>query len=854
MHQLLTTGKISTLLLVFAIILSSCSGESTVYTLESEATPPEGGEVSPATGEYEDGTRVEVQATANEGWVFDSWQGDVSGADNPAVVTMDSDKIFTALFQPREYPLDITVDGGGTVEESIVEEKRKEYEPGTVVELNAVADEGWRFVEWQGDLNGSENPQQITVDDAKSVTAVFERRDYPLTINMDGEGNVQEEVIENPSKDYAYQTVVELTATPAEGWEFDRWEGDIEGSDNPQQITVDGEKAVTAVFERIGFDLNITVNGEGSVNEELIEEPSKSYASGSVVELTAEPADGWRFVSWEGDLSGDDNPQQITVDEEKNVTAIFERRDYPLNISTDGDGSVSEQVVESPAKDYAYQTVVELTATPAEGWDFARWEGDLTGSENPQQITVDGEKNVTAVFERNTFDLTIETTGQGSVNESVSKNPAKTSSYAFGTVVELTADPDDGWEFTEWQGDLSGSSNPEEITIDGNKNVIALFEEAEYSLEVIIEGAEFGSVDVDPEKDFYRFGDEVELTANPGELTAFKEWSGDISGSENPKTITVNGDLEITAIYGSRPSVETGDYSDMRVSSVNASGSVTDDGGFPVTERGICWSTDSFPNFSDNCIESGSGTGSFNEEITGLIQGSTYYINAYATNEAGTQFGGPVEFTAGYVSHGFINGVTPSDDNMYDNLSYKLVESEWKGGVGKIWIERNLGSTGAVKTVDDTNGYRAGWYFQFNRKQGYFHDGSTRVPSNSFEEVDENSDWDIDNDPCRAAFGGDWRIPTRQEVDDYYNAPASDDGASGGDIDDAFASLLRLHAAAFLTPNGNRSSLVGDLTAMWSSDENDNDQAYGLLISTSGGGVNNAYSKSSALPIRCVKD
>ncbi|HMB42010.1 MAG TPA: hypothetical protein VKM37_08495, partial [Balneolaceae bacterium] len=272
MHQLLTTGKVSTLLLFFAIILSSCSGESTVYTLESEATPPEGGQVSPASGEYEEGTRVEVQATANEEWVFDSWQGDISGTDNPAVVTMDSDKIFTALFQPREYPLDITVDGGGTVEESIVEEKRKEYEPGTTVELNAVADEGWRFVEWEGDLQGSENPQQITVDEAKSVTAVFERRDYSLTINTDGEGSVQEQVIENPSKDYAFQTVVELTATPADGWEFDRWEGDIEGSDNPQQITVDGEKTVTAVFERIGFDLNITVNGEGSVNEELIEE------------------------------------------------------------------------------------------------------------------------------------------------------------------------------------------------------------------------------------------------------------------------------------------------------------------------------------------------------------------------------------------------------------------------------------------------------------------------------------------------------------------------------------------------------------------------------------------------------
>jgi len=105
MQQQLTKGKLGSFLVIFAVLLGSCSGDTTVYTLESEATPPEGGTVSPSTGEYEDGTRVEVRATANEDWVFASWQGDVSGSDNPAVVTMDGDKIFTALFQPREYPL-----------------------------------------------------------------------------------------------------------------------------------------------------------------------------------------------------------------------------------------------------------------------------------------------------------------------------------------------------------------------------------------------------------------------------------------------------------------------------------------------------------------------------------------------------------------------------------------------------------------------------------------------------------------------------------------------------------------------------------------------------------------------------
>uniref|UniRef100_UPI000A424A40 BspA family leucine-rich repeat surface protein n=1 Tax=Rhodohalobacter halophilus TaxID=1812810 RepID=UPI000A424A40 len=49
-----------------------------------------------------------------------------------------------------------------------------EYEYGTVVELTANPAEGWTFIEWQGDLDGRENPAQITVEDTTRVTAFFE--------------------------------------------------------------------------------------------------------------------------------------------------------------------------------------------------------------------------------------------------------------------------------------------------------------------------------------------------------------------------------------------------------------------------------------------------------------------------------------------------------------------------------------------------------------------------------------------------------------------------------------------------------------------------------------------------------
>lgn len=832
--------------------LSCSSNSSTTYSIEGTVTPTEAGNVAPATGEYDEGAEVEIQAEANETWMFSSWEGDVSGTENPIIVTIDDDMVFTAIFEKLQYPLDITVDGGGSVEENIVESKMKDYEIGTEVELNAVADEGWVFVEWQGDLTGSENPQTLTMDASKSVTAVFERKNYPLTISTEGEGNVSEEVVEEPAKDYAYETVVELTANPSEGWEFARWEGDLEGTDNPTQITIDTEKEVKAVFEREGYELTVNVTGEGSVNEELIDDASKSsYPFDSVVELTAEPADGWIFVEWQGDLSGDENPEEITMDDNREVTAVFERRDYALNLNTDGEGSVNEEVVDEPAKDYAYETVVELTANPADGWNFAHWEGDLEGSDNPQQITVDEEKTVTAVFERETYELTVDTDGQGSVKEE-KVDQAKTS-YGYKSIVELTAEPDEGWEFVEWQGDLSGSDNPEQITIDEDKNVTAVFVEAQYELDLSTEGEGGGNISVDPAKDFYNHGDEVELTANPDESSEFDEWDGDISGTENPKTVTVTSDLEIIAIFGGPPEIETTDWSDMRVNSVTSGGEVIDNGGFEVTDRGVCWSQDKKPNLSDSCINDGSGTGSFESDITGLSQAFTYYVRAYATNQAGTSYGDQIELKAGYISHGFINGLTPSNDSKFENRSYKLVKSEWKGGVDKIWIEKNLGASTSVKSATDDNPNGAGWYFQFNRKQGYYHNGSNLVPNGDWESgQNKKTDWQIENDPCRIAFGGNWRIPTQQEWADFRNAPASDDGMSNGDLSDAFDSLLRIHGAGVITVGGDLDNR-GNTGLLWTSDTADSNDGTFIWI-TGSGSTMDAGPKGGGTPLRCVKD
>jgi len=72
---------------------------------------------------------------------------------------------------------------------------------------------------------------------------------------------------------------------------------------------------------------------------------------------------------------------------------------------------------------------------------------------------------------------------------------------------------------------------------------------------------------------------------------------------------------------------------------------VSSDGGAAVTVRGVCWSTSVNPTTSNSKTTNGSGTGSFTSSITGLSQGTTYHVRAYATNSVGTSYGSDRSFT-----------------------------------------------------------------------------------------------------------------------------------------------------------------------------------------------------------------
>jgi len=390
-------STIAILLLITFILMLSCSTDSTpVYQLKTSADPLEAGEVTPSEGEFEKGEQVEITATPNEHWVFDRWSGDHSGTGNRTYIIMDSDKNVTALFEKRDYPLTITIEGEGEVEQEIIQPKTTEYPHGTVVKLTAIPESGWAFIGWSGDVESTQNPFELTVSEETNITAVFEVITYPLTVETIGEGNVQQKIVQAKTTDYDYGTVVELTAVAEQQWVFLNWSADVTGSENPVTITIDDPKHVTAEFER-SFTLSTVVQPEGAGS---ISPSEGEYVRDTTFNVEAVANYGWVFKHWEGDFSGSINPFSLTMNGNKTITAHFEREEFVLETEVEGEGEIEIELISGTQTEngFLFESVVRLRALPDENWNFMEWKGDATGTNETIDITIDDHVNITAVF------------------------------------------------------------------------------------------------------------------------------------------------------------------------------------------------------------------------------------------------------------------------------------------------------------------------------------------------------------------------------------------------------------------------------------------------------------------------
>jgi hypothetical protein len=166
--------------IIISLLLFSCQKEIIEYELNIIKNPSEGGVVSPNGGFYSEGTSLSVVAEPSSEYEFLNWTGDIESSSSTISFEINSDLNLTANFIKKKYELTIEVEGKGSVFQEIIKPGiADEYNSGTILKLTALPVDGWVFVEWQGDIQGENNPIEITIDKPIMIKAVFKH--YPAS-------------------------------------------------------------------------------------------------------------------------------------------------------------------------------------------------------------------------------------------------------------------------------------------------------------------------------------------------------------------------------------------------------------------------------------------------------------------------------------------------------------------------------------------------------------------------------------------------------------------------------------------------------------------------------------------------
>ena len=247
--------------------------------------------------------------------------------------------------------------------------------------------------------------------------------------------------------------------------------------------------------------------------------------AGTSVTISATPKDHFRFVQWSDGVKT--ATREITVVENVTLTAEFEAINFTVTVNCNAEqGSVTGGGI------FQEGSNVTITATPNDHFRFVQWsDGVKTAT---RQVTVNSNITLTAEFEAIMFTVTVSceaeqgsVIGGGTVQE--------------GSTVTLKATPNDHFRFVQWSDGVKTATR--EITVVENVTLTAEFEAIMFTVTVSC-NAEQGSV---TGGGTVQEGTIIELTANAIGGFSFFQWSD--GNTDNPRTITVDRDLSLTAIF-----------------------------------------------------------------------------------------------------------------------------------------------------------------------------------------------------------------------------------------------------------------------------------------------------------------
>jgi hypothetical protein len=333
-------------------------------------------------------------------------------------------------------------------------------------------------------------------------------RSYDLTVAQSGQGSTNPGTGVNA---YREGTAVYLYASPAAGYEFQKWVVGTQVYNDPSvSVTMSSDIQATAYFvvcTTPQHTLTMSSTGNGTTIP-----PSGTHylADGSQVMLTAMPNLQNAFVKWVID-GVDDYNLQTTIDLTVDMVAeavFVETRTLSIDIAS-GSGIVNP---DEGSQSVHLGSVVHLFASPDPGFVFTKWVcGGTEYYTQALDITITQDTAATAYFDSTSaqqYQLVVANIGNGSTTP-----PMGVHYVVDGSVMTLAAFPGPGQLFEKWIIDgVTYTDNPHQVSVSGNSMVDAYFKVDNVGIQSYGGSDDFVQIYPNPASESLRIVSQSEMT------------------------------------------------------------------------------------------------------------------------------------------------------------------------------------------------------------------------------------------------------------------------------------------------------------------------------------------------------
>lgn len=387
---------------------------------------------------------------------------------NPATGEKSGEQLIQAFYnetEPVKFRLEMSNPDPamGTVNHNGVEE----FNERSMISIFATPSQNYTFLRWSD--GNTLNPRNLVMDRDYQLQPVFVYdQHYRLSVDISPSyrGSVSGRGMYRPGE------TAHLVAEPTNGWEFDHWEDQPDNHNPERDVVMNSDVNLTAVFVAIRSDYELywspNIFSFGSIESE---DGCGTFDRGEEVVITAVPAnENYEFVRWSDGNTA--NPRTLVANRDYDIIAEFRHKTETKRISVDtyyGETTGSGT--------YHLGELVKISATPAEGFHFVRWDDD----ENEQSLT---RRFYLERHSPTSFEAIMESDATYHVRAVCEPEEAGTvtgcvEAAHYEDIVVLDVQPAAGWKIGGWSDDQHFDGDHRDIDVYGDMDLVVYLEEIE---------------------------------------------------------------------------------------------------------------------------------------------------------------------------------------------------------------------------------------------------------------------------------------------------------------------------------------------------------------------------------------